>query len=897
MPGRKSVFVPTALAVGCFAVSLTCKRIDLQSSHPPVTYDGSAGTVTIPGATILFEGDEYYESAQMADSCLALVVTADSSRYFYSPLQRSLDSLTTATAKMAVLRAMLHQVGAHTQGDVTSETGVELTEVATTRMKFTNPKHRYAMVEKVSPQGENDCSLIPPKMFLDLDLLELVKLHWDDFIKIDQEYACEMDYIRSDPPDTFKFYGSIQKLSLFTAEPGSPAILHVVAMMPDGYLESLLEGYRQNPELTSRLSVVEGVDILYFLVRRVMGADGTQKMTEVLGEAALDTVLGVAQPRIGHVVGNTDSEERLVSETASGLLDGVFEGCLGVFTAASSGTSTERRRTGDTAYASVELTLGTIILVVKTAISILPETADTLTGTHDAVTNLVHDLYVPTVITNQPPDKPDPPSGPTSGEINTWYDFTVVTTDPEGEDVSYQVDFDEQIADWGDYHGSGSPVTVSYSWTTPGLYDMAVRAKDVNGNISVWSDPHRITIQDTSGPNNPPDDPSKPSGPTSGYTGQTYTFSTSGSDPDGDSVQFRFTWGDGSTSNWTSLVPSGGSDSMSYSWADTGHYQVMAQSCDKEGLTSNWSQPLTVAMADSAGPGYPNRVVDTVAVGNDPWGVAALPNGSYVYVTNRSDDSVSVIRTSDNTVVALVAVRAFPQGVAALPNGSYVYVANGGDDNVSVIRTSDNTVVALVAVGDNPFGIAALPNGSYVYVTNLYDNNVSVIRTSDNAVVATVPVGNSPFGAAALPNGSYVYVTNFDDDNVSVIRTSDNTVVATVAVGDAPQGAAALPSGSYVYVATSGDDSVSVIRTSDNTVVALVAVGLSPRAVTALPNGNYVYVTNVADNNVSVIRTSDNTVVASIAVGHSPQGAAALPDGSRVYVTNRWDDTVSVIGF
>jgi YVTN family beta-propeller protein len=122
------------------------------------------------------------------------------------------------------------------------------------------------------------------------------------------------------------------------------------------------------------------------------------------------------------------------------------------------------------------------------------------------------------------------------------------------------------------------------------------------------------------------------------------------------------------------------------------------------------------------------------------------------------------------------------------PNGAYAYVSNYGDDSVSVIRTSDNTVIDTdpstveidpILVGDGPFGISVTPNGAYAYVNNYHDNTVSVIRTSDNTLVDTdpntveidpIPVGNQPYGGIAVsPDGNFVYVGNYGDGTVSVI--------------------------------------------------------------------------------------------------------------------------------
>jgi YVTN family beta-propeller protein len=49
------------------------------------------------------------------------------------------------------------------------------------------------------------------------------------------------------------------------------------------------------------------------------------------------------------------------------------------------------------------------------------------------------------------------------------------------------------------------------------------------------------------------------------------------------------------------------------------------------------------------------------------------------------DDAVSVIQTSDNTVIQTISVGRAPHCLAVTPDGSYVYVANYGDDTMSVI--------------------------------------------------------------------------------------------------------------------------------------------------------------------------------------------------------------------
>jgi YVTN family beta-propeller protein len=108
------------------------------------------------------------------------------------------------------------------------------------------------------------------------------------------------------------------------------------------------------------------------------------------------------------------------------------------------------------------------------------------------------------------------------------------------------------------------------------------------------------------------------------------------------------------------------------------------------------------------------------------------------------------------------------------PNGAYAYVSNFFDNSVSVIRTSDDaagiTVIDTIPVGNWPDGVSVTPNGAYVYVNNYTDGTVSVIKTFDNSVAETITVGTKPHGSIAVsPDGQFVYVGNYGDGTVSVI--------------------------------------------------------------------------------------------------------------------------------
>jgi len=313
------------------------------------------------------------------------------------------------------------------------------------------------------------------------------------------------------------------------------------------------------------------------------------------------------------------------------------------------------------------------------------------------------------------------------------------------------------------------------------------------------------------------------------------------------------------------------------------------------------------------------ETISTISI-NSPGAIAISPNGDYLYVTNSSEKSISVIRTSDNTLTDTISVDGYPHSLSVTQDGTYLYVVytktsnNTSNDYMSVIQTSDNTIIDTISLGYNRGGITVLPNGDYIYVANSGGDGVSVFRASDNTIIDTISVGDYPSNLITTPNGDYVYVSNFSSSSISVIRTSDNSVIKTIPIGSKPRGMAVTQTGDYLYVTEEIPDTVSVIRTSDNTVIDTISVGPDPWGITVSPDGKYVYVVNRgtvtycpgcpagsteswSGCTVSVILASNNTVLHNIPMGHGPNNIAITPNGDYVYVTVPRENLITMIGF
>ena len=117
--------------------------------------------------------------------------------------------------------------------------------------------------------------------------------------------------------------------------------------------------------------------------------------------------------------------------------------------------------------------------------------------------------------------------------------------------------------------------------------------------------------------NQTPDRAAVPSGPTAGLPDSVLAFTSSTTDPDGDSVAIRFDWGDGDTSGWSGQVASGATVSDTHRWAVADTYEVRAQAKDVAGAVSDWSERFSLIVLSDTTPAAP--LVPDVPRGTTQW--------------------------------------------------------------------------------------------------------------------------------------------------------------------------------------------------------------------------------------------------------------------------------------
>jgi len=104
-------------------------------------------------------------------------------------------------------------------------------------------------------------------------------------------------------------------------------------------------------------------------------------------------------------------------------------------------------------------------------------------------------IHVRITSENQAPDTPMKPSGQVNGNIRVNYTYTTTTTNPDGNQVYYLWDWgDGTQSGWLGPFTSGAQASAQKSWNVKGSYSIKVKAKDIGGAESAWSDSLPITM-------------------------------------------------------------------------------------------------------------------------------------------------------------------------------------------------------------------------------------------------------------------------------------------------------------------------------------------------------------------------------------------------------------------
>jgi YVTN family beta-propeller protein len=148
------------------------------------------------------------------------------------------------------------------------------------------------------------------------------------------------------------------------------------------------------------------------------------------------------------------------------------------------------------------------------------------------------------------------------------------------------------------------------------------------------------------------------------------------------------------------------------------------------------------------------RVVGTVQLpraGAMPQDVKLSPNGRVFYVADMASNGVWRIDGTGRHVLGLIHTGAGAHGLYPSRNAKRLYVTNRSEGTISVLDFATGRVVAKWRVGGSPDMGGVSADGRVLWLSGRYDARLYAISTKNGRVLARIRVGSGPHGVCVWP--------------------------------------------------------------------------------------------------------------------------------------------------
>jgi hypothetical protein len=253
------------------------------------------------------------------------------------------------------------------------------------------------------------------------------------------------------------------------------------------------------------------------------------------------------------------------------------------------------------------------------------------------------------------------------------------------------------------------------------------------------------TGSSTAGGNRAPTVSSIGANPAPSTPGASVSLLANASDPDGDALNYRFDFGDGSSKTAWSTNPA-----TSHVYASARHYTVTVQAKDPSGAIGTGVRSVTVATAPTGG-----RPTNSSTIVVDD----ALRR---TFVVHPDNSTVSCIDSDSLSVVWEAPTGTDPRSIARAADGT-LWVTCHDADKIEILSATDGSLVATIALewGNQPIAICPSPDRTRMYVSCNGKQTLRRFSVASRSEDASVALPGSPRAIAITADGSRALVTRF----------------------------------------------------------------------------------------------------------------------------------------
>ena len=224
--------------------------------------------------------------------------------------------------------------------------------------------------------------------------------------------------------------------------------------------------------------------------------------------------------------------------------------------------------------------------------------------------------------------------------------------------------------------------------------------------------------------------------------GQSLSLNATASDPNGDSVEYRFDFGDGTDRTAWNPLPS-----TSHTYDTPGHYRAVVQVRDSQGSLA--SRMTTITVTDAIASATPPRSTP----------IALDEANRRLWIVNPDNNSVTLLDADTEAILEETSVGSDPRSVAIDANG-YAWVTCHDADQIDLLDPSGTLIDSLpLDYGSAPFGIVIHPAGHSAFVSMQGSGEVVRYSTVTRTQTGTLTLGPTARALALTPTGDQLFVS------------------------------------------------------------------------------------------------------------------------------------------
>jgi YVTN family beta-propeller protein len=299
-----------------------------------------------------------------------------------------------------------------------------------------------------------------------------------------------------------------------------------------------------------------------------------------------------------------------------------------------------------------------------------------------------------------------------------------------------------------------------------------------------------------------------------------------------------------------------------------------------------------------------NRVVGRLVGSERNHGVAAMPDGSKVYVSSEANETLDVYDGRTLALTKRIKTSGHPVNIAMTPDGKKVYVGITGAGALDVIDTATDAVIKTISTHGGGHNAYVTPDGKYAIASTIGGSNYTVVDTATDLRLWAkyFDLGVRPIAFSRNPDGStkwaFVQLTNLNGfavvdfmTNIELQRVKFPELPPDVAKtitphyeGNVSHGIGVTPDQKTLIACSGVQDSLYFYSLPDLKLLGRTTVGNDANWLTITPDGATVYVANPSSNDTSVVDIKTMKELARIKVGQLPKrnhtGKLQTPGGA-----------------